>query len=438
MKIAVFGLGYVGTVSAACLADMGHEVIGLDVNPIKVEIINHKKSPIIEKDISELVEQMVSQGRLHATTEIEKALLGVNLVYICVGTPNEDDGSLSTQAIVRTCESIAASMSLMAEYPVIILRSTVMPGTTEDLVIPTLERISNKKAGVDFGVCFNPEFLREGTSIFDFYNPPQTVIGTRDDRTNQVVSGIYQPLQAPLVKTEIKVAEMIKIVCNVYHALKITFANEIGNVCKQYGIDSHHVMDIFCNDKKLNISPAYLKPGYAFGGSCLPKDIHGLLYLARQTNVELPVIESILPSNELQIRTAMNMIIKTGKKKIGFLGLSFKEGTDDLRSSAQVELIERLIGKGFDICVYDQNVSIARLIGANKAYIEKEIPHISTLMTNSIQKVLETCDVIVVANKEKAFEKVVEMVKPNQMIIDLVRISQDVELQGGVYSGLSW
>ena len=381
---------------------------------------------------------MVSQGRLHATTEIEKALLGVNLVYICVGTPNEDDGSLSTQAIVRTCESIAASMSLMAEYPVIILRSTVMPGTTEDLVIPTLERISNKKAGVDFGVCFNPEFLREGTSIFDFYNPPQTVIGTRDDRTNQVVSGIYQPLQAPLVKTEIKVAEMIKIVCNVYHALKITFANEIGNVCKQYGIDSHHVMDIFCNDKKLNISPAYLKPGYAFGGSCLPKDIHGLLYLARQTNVELPVIESILPSNELQIRTAMNMIIKTGKKKIGFLGLSFKEGTDDLRSSAQVELIERLIGKGFDICVYDQNVSIARLIGANKAYIEKEIPHISTLMTNSIQKVLETCDVIVVANKEKAFEKVVEMVKPNQMIIDLVRISQDVELQGGVYSGLSW
>src|SRR5450759_2574975 len=380
MKITIFGLGYVGTVSAACLAELGHQVIGVDINPQKVEIINQGRSPIVETQINELVCKVVTAGSLKATTNIEEALFGARVALICVGTPNEEDGSLSLQSVRSTCQMIGGVLDVMEDYPVIVLRSTVMPGTTQEVIIPLLEESSRKKAGKDFGVCFNPEFLREGTSIYDFYNPPQTVIGTDDDQSFNIVSDIYRPISAPIVRTEIKVAEMIKMVSNAYHALKITFANEIGNICKQNDIDSHHVMDIFCNDKKLNISAAYLKPGYAFGGSCLPKDINGLLYMGREANIELPVIQSIQRSNEVQIQNAMNLILHTQKKKIGFLGLSFKEGTDDLRSSAQVELVERLIGKGYFIKIFDRNVSIARLMGANKAYIENEIPHISTCL----------------------------------------------------------
>ena len=293
MKICVFGLGYVGTISAVCLADLGHEVAGIDINAIKVGIITSGRSPIVEEKIEELIKKMVSIGRLIATTEVQEAVSGANIVLICVGTPNEDDGSLSLKAIQHTCQQIGETMHLMGNYPVIVLRSTVMPGTTEGVLIPLLEKISRKKAGVDFGVCYNPEFLREGSSIIDFYNPPQTVIGTDDERSYDVVSSLYHNLSSSIVLTEIKVAEMIKIICNAYHALKITFANEIGNICKQYDIDSHHVMDIFCNDKKLNISTAYLKPGFAFGGSCLSKDVKGLLYMGRRNNLKLPILQAI-------------------------------------------------------------------------------------------------------------------------------------------------
>ncbi len=285
---------------------------------------------------------------------------------------------------------------------------------------------------------FNPEFLREGSSINDFYNPPQTVIGTDDERCYEMVASIYQSLPAPLIRTEIKVAEMIKMVSNAYHALKITFANEIGNICKQYEIDSHHVMDVFCNDKKLSISPVYLKPGFAFGGSCLPKDVKGLLYMGRRNNLELPILQAILPSNEVQIQTAMNMVLQTKKKKIGFLGLSFKEGTDDLRSSAQVELIERLIGKGYQIKIFDQYVSLARLTGANKAYIEKEIPHISTLLCNSMEEVLLNSEAIVIANGEKSFSNILQQLKPEQLIIDLVRIFDPLPNLKVNYRGIGW
>ena len=438
MKIAIFGLGYVGTVSAACLAELGHLVTGVDINPQKVGIINQGRSPIVESQIDELVCKVVTGGRLKATTNLEEALDGARVALICVGTPNEEDGSLSIQSVRKTCQMIGGMLGVMEDYPVIVIRSTVMPGTTQEVVIPLLEESSGKKAGKDFGVCFNPEFLREGTSINDFYNPPQTVIGTDDDRAFNIVSDIYKPISAPIVQTEIKVAEMIKMVSNAYHALKITFANEIGNICKQNGIDSHHVMDIFCNDKKLNISAAYLKPGYAFGGSCLPKDINGLLYMGRQANIDLPVIQSILRSNEVQIQNAMNLILRTQKKRIGFLGLSFKEGTDDLRSSAQVELAERLIGKGYLIKIYDRNVSIARLMGANKAYIENEIPHISTLMCDSMDELLESSEVIVVANRDKEFACILEKLKPGQIIVDLVRIWSGVPSLNGQYRGLGW
>jgi GDP-mannose 6-dehydrogenase len=438
MKITIFGLGYVGTVSAACLAEMGHIVFGMDINMVKVGLINSGHSPIVEEKIDEVIEGMVSEGRLKATTDIQEAIVDANIVLICVGTPNEDDGSLSMQAIKMTCQQIGETMHLMADYPVIVLRSTVMPGTTEEVLIPLLESISCKKAGVDFGVCFNPEFLREGSSIYDFYNPPQTIIGTDDVRSYETVASLYQNLSAPLVRTEIKVAEMIKMVCNAYHALKITFSNEIGNICKQYHIDSHHVMDIFINDKKLNVSAAYLKPGFAFGGSCLPKDVKGLLYMGRRSNLELPLLQAILPSNEGQIQTALNMVMRTKKKKIGFLGLSFKPGTDDLRSSAQVELVERLIGKGYQINIFDQYVSLARLMGANKSYIEKEIPHLSTLLCGSIEELLMMSEVIVVANGDKAFSNIFQQLKPDHIIIDLVRIFDVLPNLDGHYQGIGW
>jgi GDP-mannose 6-dehydrogenase len=438
MKIAVFGLGYVGTVSAACLADIGHEVVGMDINATKAGIINSGHSPIVEEKIDELISKMVLIGRLKATTDIKEAVAGANIVLICVGTPNEDDGSLSLQAIQMTCQQIGETMHLMDSYPIIVLRSTVIPGTTEDVLIPIIEGITHKKAGVDFGVCFNPEFLREGSSIYDFYNPPQTIIGTDDRQSYETVAKLYENISAPLIQTEIKVAEMIKMVCNAYHALKITFANEIGNICKHYEIDSHHVMDIFCNDKKLNLSGAYLKPGFAFGGSCLPKDVKGLLCMGRLNNLELPILQAILPSNEIQIQTAMNMVIRTKRKKIGFLGLSFKEGTDDLRSSAQVELVERLIGKGYQIKIFDQCVSMSRLMGANKLYIEKEIPHISTLLCTSIDELLKESEVIVIANGDKVFSTIIQYVKPEHMIIDLVRIFEPNPNLNGHYQGIGW
>jgi GDP-mannose 6-dehydrogenase len=438
MKICVFGLGYVGVVTSACLAEIGHEVVGIDINPVKVEMIKDGKSPIIEAGIQELTAKMVEEGVLAASCDVKEALKGAEVVLICVGTPNEDNGSLSLKSIERTCEMIGENFRELAEFPVIILRSTVMPGTTEALVIPTLEAVSEKKAGLDFGVCFNPEFLREGTSIYDFYNPPQTVVGVTDLETYHRLTKLYEPIKAPLVKTEIKVAETIKMVCNVYHALKITFANEIGNVCKQYGVDSHHVMEVFCNDKKLNISPAYLRPGYAFGGSCLPKDIKGLLYLARQANIDIPVIEAILPSNEIQIQTALSMIVKTKKKRIGFLGLAFKEGTDDLRSSAQVELIERLIGKGYHVKIYDPNVFLAKLMGANKSFIEKEIPHISSLLCETMDCLLDEAEVVVITNREKKFEEVIDKTNGRHVVIDLVRIFPDFTSNKEAYQGLSW
>jgi len=438
MKIAVFGLGYVGTVSAACLADIGHQVVGVDINPLKVDIINRGESPIVEEGVPELIKQTVASGRLQATTNAAEALNKADLSLVCVGTPDKGNGSPLLTAISQTCQDIGQNLAKMDHYHVVVIRSTILPGTIEKMVRPMLEQVSGLQAGKDFGICFNPEFLREGSSIYDFNNPPFTAIGAEDDQSAEIVANIYRQIDAPIIQTGIKTAEMVKFVSNAFHALKITFANEIGNICKQHGIDGHEVMDIFCRDKKLNISSAYLKPGFAFGGSCLPKDLNALLYMGRHLDMDLRVLEAILHSNETQIKIALDMIIQTGKKKIGVLGFSFKAGTDDLRYSAQVELIERLIGKGYEVKLFDRNVSLARLHGANKAYIESEIPHIATLMCARVEDVLTQSEVIVIGNNDPSFANILDDLRDDQLVIDLVRISDKVPNLNGQYQGICW
>jgi len=438
ISISVFGLGYVGTISAACLAKQGYQVIGVDINPQKVEIINSGRSPVIEQDIDEIIAKVVGSGNLKVTTSAYEGVSHSDVSMICVGTPSNQNGSLDLTYVKRVIKDIGQAMAKKKGFHTIVLRSTVLPGTTENIVIPDLENSSGRVAGHDFGICFNPEFLREGTSVHDFFHPPFTVIGEFDNHTTEVVSTIYQTLDAPILTVPVKSAEMIKYANNSFHALKVTFANEIGNICKSQGIDSQQVMDIFCMDTKLNLSPYYLKPGFAFGGSCLPKDLRALLYLGHQLDLGLPVLESILPSNELQIKRGFELVKKTGHKKVGILGFSFKVGTDDLRESPLVILIEMLIGKGFEIKIYDRNVSLARIYGANRAYIEREIPHISRLMCESIDEILNETEVIVIGNNSPEYYQALKLVRSDQAIIDLVHISNRSDLTNNRYEGISW
>lgn len=439
MKISVFGLGYVGCISAACLAKNGHTVIGIDINPVKVDMINRGKSPIVEKDIDEIVRKTVKSGNLSAISDWNEAGHQTDVALICVATPSESNGSIDLKYIKRVCEHIGAGIKYKQEYFVVVVRSTVLPGTIENAVIPVLELASRKKVGKDFGVCMNPEFMREGSSVYDFYNPPKIIVGEYDNKTGNVVEEIYKGIHAPLIRTDIKVAEMIKYADNTFHALKVSFANEIGNICKKLGIDSHKVMDMFCMDKKLNLSPYYLKPGFAFGGSCLPKDLRAITYKAKMEDVDTPVLSNILRSNRRQIQLVIDKLLEYKRKRLGFLGLSFKGGTDDLRGSPIVEVIETMLGKGFKIYIYDKYVSLSRLMGANKEYIEKEIPHISSLMCSSIEELLEKADVIIIGNKDSGFKQVVERLRDNQVVIDLVRIVKDEkEIKKGTYYGLCW
>jgi GDP-mannose 6-dehydrogenase len=437
-NISVFGLGYVGVVLCACLADNGHSVTGLDVNPVKIRMINEGHSPIVEDEIDELVDKVVHGGQLRTTTDLVQAVHGTDLSFICVGTPSNQNGSINLSFIKRVCEEIGEALASKPGYHVIVVRSTMLPGSTEELVIPTLEAASGKKAGKDFGVCFNPEFLREGSSIRDFYDPPFTIISGTDDRAMQALGDVYSMLTVPRFDVSIKVAEMIKYATNAFHALKVTFANEIGDICKEQGIDSHQVMEIFCQDTKLNLSPYYLKPGFAFGGSCLPKDLRALLYHSRRLDVRVPVLETILPSNNRQLERAFQMIERTGCRHIGVLGFSFKAGTDDLRESPMVGLIEHLIGKGYHLKVYDRFVSLANLQGGNRAYIEEEIPHIASLMSGSLEEVVDSSDVIVLGHKSPAFRDALLRLREDQVVIDLVRISDELPSNSGQYQGICW
>ena len=438
MKLSIFGLGYVGTVTAACFARDGHEVIGVDVNPQKVALLNDGKSPIVEEEIGDMVMESVRAGRLRATEEVRDAIMNTDLSLICVGTPSNGNGSLSLYSVISVCRSIAQVLRHKKEYHLIVLRSTVLPGTVNRVILPLLEQESGKKLCKGFGLCFNPEFLREGSSVKDFYAPPFTLIGARDRAIAEKAQELYKHLDAPVYLTSIEVAETIKYASNAYHALKIAFANEMGTYCKALGIDSHQVMEIFAADDKLNISTAYLKPGFAFGGSCLPKDLRALLYEAKIHDLQLPVLQSILPSNEAHLQRAAEMVTSLRKKKVGLLGLSFKAGTDDLRESPLVKLTETLLGKGYELRIYDHDVTLARLTGANKEYIEKEIPHLSCLLRKSLDEVIGFAEVLIVGNSNPEFAEILARRRPEQIVIDLVRIFDGDGAALPNYRGICW
>lgn len=436
MNVSIFGLGYVGAVSAACLAKLGHTVIGVDVGQVKVDIINQGHSPIIEKDIDALVKQAVQADKLSATVNLNEAINNTELSIVCVGTPSQLNGNLDLKYIRRVCEGIGLALKKKAARHVVVIRSTILPGTMRNVIIPTLEEFSSKQAGQGFGVCNNPEFLREGTAVSDFFNPPKTVIGETDAISGDALLSLYEGLEAPVIRTDLETAEMVKYVDNTWHALKIGFANEVGNICKNLDIDSHKVLDIFCQDTKLNISCSYLKPGFAFGGSCLPKDLRALTYKARRLDLNLPILNAILPSNEQQTEKGFKMVMAKGNRKIGVLGFSFKAGTDDLRESPMVEIIERLLGKGYDIRIYDKNVKLASLVGANRDYILNHIPHISKLMTESIDDLLAHAETIIIGNNDPEFNTIFQKMKPNQTIIDFVRITDEIDRS--MYEGICW
>ncbi|UCE03559.1 MAG: UDP-glucose/GDP-mannose dehydrogenase family protein [Candidatus Latescibacterota bacterium] len=436
MKVALFGLGYVGCVSAGCFARAGHDVYGVDVNPVKVEILRSGKSPIVEKDVGELIAAAVEAGRLHATTSASEAVHATQVSLICVGTPSHPNGSLDLRYIYRVAEEIGAALRHRDAYHVVVIRSTVMPGTAAE-VARILETQTGRKQGEGFGVVVNPEFLREGSAVSDFVEPPFTLLGGEHERALDVVAQLYADVDAPIVRAETRVAEMVKYANNVYHAAKITFANEVGNVCKALGIDSHKVMEIFCMDEKLNVSAAYLKPGFAFGGSCLPKDLRALTFRAKDLDIPVPMLESLIASNALQIRRVVDQLLRWKARKLGFLGLSFKGGTDDLRESPIVEVVETMIGKGYDVRIYDANVSLARLFGANKEYIEKEIPHIERLMCKTMDEVLEHADVIVIGNRSSEFAAALGRLRPEQRALDLVRLL-DEPPESERYEGICW
>ena len=436
MRISIFGIGYVGCVSAACFANAGHDVIGVDVNPTKVDIINSGKSPIVEPQMNELIHDVVKSGKLRATTNSLEAVKGSDISLVCVGTPSKPNGSLDLGHVARVCEEIGAAMATKDTHHTVVIRSTMLPGSIESVAQPALEKTSRKKAGKGFGVCVNPEFLREGTSVKDFYAPPFTLIGADDEETANIIRELYSNIDAPVFTTTIKTAEMVKYVCNCFHALKVSFANEIGNICKALELDSHEVMKVFCADTKLNLSPYYLKPGFAFGGSCLPKDLRAVSYKAKELDVEVPLLSAITATNKLQIEKALDLVLSTGTKQVGVLGFSFKAGTDDLRESPMVTLIETLLGKGLELVIYDRDVSLARLFGSNKAYIEEEIPHIAKLMRGSIDEVLNAANTIVIGNRSEEFRQIESRLRPGQMVIDLVRLFE--RTSGDGYQGICW
>jgi GDP-mannose 6-dehydrogenase len=437
LKVSIFGLGYVGTVSAGCLAKEGHEIIGVDPVKTKVQLINGGQSPIIEKDIDEIICESVKTGRLQATDDTVQAIRDTELSFVCVGTPSQINGNLDLTHVRNVCEQIGHALKCKAARHIVVIRSTILPGTMRRVVIPVLEETSGKKAGTDFGVCNNPEFLREGSAVMDFAFPSKTVIGELDQASGDMLAALYAKLDAPLIRTAVETAEMIKYIDNSWHALKIGFANEIGNLCKSFSIDAHKAMEIFCQDRKLNISPAYLKPGFAFGGSCLPKDLRALAYSAKLHDLDLPILNAILPSNELQVARGLQLIIEKGRKRIGILGFSFKEGTDDLRESPMIEIIERLSGKGYDVRIYDKNVQVARLVGANRDFILNRIPHISRLMVDNIDAVLQHAETIVIGNKSAEFESVPQRLHADQNLVDFVRIA-NYRSNNGEYSGICW
>ena len=436
MNISIFGLGYVGCVSLGCLAKNGHKVIGVDVSQSKVDQINSGIATIVEKDIDAIIKKQSDLGNIKATTDSKEAVLNSELSIICVGTPSTEKGHLNLEYIFNVARNIGQILKEKKEYHVIVIRSTIMPGTCEK-ISRIIEEVSGHKHGIDFDVVDNPEFLREGSAVNDYFNPPLTLIGGDSQKAIEIVSSLYSNLPGKIVAVETRLAEIMKYVNNTFHALKISFANEVGNICSELDIDSHQVMDILCMDKQLNISPYYMKPGFAYGGSCLPKDLGGLQTLAHDLYLSVPIIESINKTNDIQIQRAIKKMSKYFGKKIILLGLSFKAGTDDLRNSPYVDLVESLLGKGFDLMLYDDNIKLAKLTGKNKEYIDKKIPHLTELLSDkTLRETIDLGDVIIVCNREKQF--LVELENTNDKIIfDMVGVSISVR-ENNKYIGVNW
>jgi GDP-mannose 6-dehydrogenase len=437
-RISVFGLGYVGAVSLACLARDGHHVIGVDIDPLKLDLIRQRKSPILEEGIQELMRDVVDSGRVIVTSDAAQAVRDTELSFICVGTPSAANGSQDLTAILRLAGQIGAALRSKQEFHTIVVRSTVQPGTVEDQLAPILERASGKTSGVDFGLCFQPEFLREGSSIRDYDHPPYTVIGGNSEAAVNIVREVFAHLDARFVVTNIRVAEALKMSCNAFHALKITFANEIGRVVQSLGIDSHEVMRLVCADTQLNISPAYMKPGFAFGGSCLPKDLRALTNIAKQNDLEIPMLASLLVSNRAHVDHAVARILKLGRPKVGMLGLSFKTGTDDLRESPLVLVAKRLLGEGCELRIFDPEVHLSRLIGANRSYIEANIPHLGSLLCADLAQMIDPSEVILVGLQQTALDDALQArVRPDQLVLDLVNLPNR-DLLRCRYEGVCW
>ena len=433
MRISIFGLGYVGCVSLGCLAQNGNNIIGVDIETVKVDLINQGKPTIIEKDIDDILAAQHALGRIRATSDAFDAVANSEVSIICVGTPSGPEGHLNLEYIYKTAAQIGEVLKQKKEFHVVALRSTVLPGTNMK-VGEIIEQTSGKQRNVDFSVVSNPEFLREGTAVADYYNPPYTVIGSDNDQAISIMKEIYSPVAGTVEIVDIKVAELIKYINNSYHALKVVFANEVGSVCKKLGINSHEVMRLFCLDTKLNLSPYYFKPGFAYGGSCLPKDLKALQTLAHDYYLNVPVINSIEASNNISKNSLLDLVIKKGKRKVGVMGISFKAGTDDLRYSPVVDVIEKLIGKGFEVKVYDKNVHISRLIGKNKSFIKEFLPHLDKLLTEDMQEVADWAELIVLNSGDKMFRELI--VGGGKEIVDLVKYPEFMDLPG--YEGILW
>lgn len=438
MNISIFGLGYVGAVSLACLARDGHRVIGVDVDPIKLDLIRSGKTPVVEEGMVDLMAKVAASGLVSVTTDVKSAVHESDMSLICVGTPSAANGSQDQSAVLRLCRDLGLALGTKRAGHVIVFRSTLVPGTVEDVLRPILEQESGKKEGSDFHVCFQPEFLREGSSIKDYDNPPFTIVGANGDAPVEALRALFGHLPCDLHKTSVRAAEMIKYCCNNFHALKITFANETARLCEALGVDPFQVMDMVCKDRQLNISPAYLKPGFAFGGSCLPKDLRATMHLAKLRDVDLPMHAGILPSNRAHVDHAIQKILASGKKKVGMIGLSFKAGTDDLRESPLVTLAEHLIGKGLKLMIYDGEVQLSKLLGANRRFIEEHVPHIGDLLCPEIETVITNSEVLVVGiGGEHVLSSLRRFVRAEHVLIDLANIPNRASLPAKCH-GLTW
>jgi GDP-mannose 6-dehydrogenase len=438
LAISVFGLGYVGSVSAACFAHVGHRVIGVDVSAAKVEALDAGRSPIVEARMSELLSEGHRAGLLRATTDSATAVRESDVSFVCVGTPSLRSGKLDLGYVERVVREIGAALKQKKSHHVLVLRSTVLPGTTESLVIPAVEQASGLRAGGDFSVCYNPEFMREGSAVADFHKPPFTILGARDAKELAPLRELYKTVPGPVFETSIAVAEMVKYVSNAFHAVKVGFANEVGTLCKHLGVDTEVVTRIYTSDTKLNVSPAYLSPGFAFGGSCLPKDLRALAYKAKELDIDLPLLESVLPSNTVHVDRAVDAVLRTNKRKVAFLGLSFKAGTDDLRESPQVQVIKRLFGEGCQVKVWDRDVSLGRLAGSNRQYIEEVIPHIGSLLSSDFEEVVSSGEVVVIATKVEN-DQLSRCIRPEQIVIDLINLNPaNRPIVPGSYQGICW